>query len=136
MIENTIDSILESTPQTPTTLNQNDSIEIRGMNFLGNEDRDFITMKYGIGDYIFINGNIHKIKLKDATTRTVVDDSGQIYTLLSEPNMDMFMMFRGIPWDIVKNQFIGENYTDYVPGYYLSFNAFADSQLTLYACSK
>lgn len=112
-------------------------IEIRDSYFLGQEDRNFITHMYGQGDYLYRArdepGTKVAVTLQDARLRTVIDRSGQVYKLLSEPDAELFQICVGNVWDVYKSRFVGcENYSDYVPGMYLSFTAFANSDIMFY----
>lgn len=113
-------------------------IEIRGAYFLGQEDRDPLTGVYGIGNYLHLVNAAFSIELHDAQARKVIDKVGQVYVLLSEPDMDMFRTYRLFPWNAIYKRiyYRGDDWTDYAPAAYLSFTAFADKKLEIFGLER
>ncbi len=109
-------------------------IEIRGKYFLGHCDRSMTTGLYGHGNYLWFDDQMIYVKMHDAQKRMVINNSGQIYTLISEPDMELFMYHMGKPWDTCyKYIWKGtEDYVDYIPAIYMSFRAFAKKKFAIY----
>jgi hypothetical protein len=94
--------------------------------FLGQEDRNMVNGQYGVGYYIYLNGRFSQVKEYDKCTQIIYTHDYSI-RLEVEPSMELFMEVLGNKWDLhYKQQWTGdEDYTDYVPIYYPTREAFA-----------
>jgi hypothetical protein len=96
--------------------------------FLGQEDRNMKNGMFGIGDYIFINGTFLIVKDYIPNSCTIITGNDEKIVLTNEPSFPLFMDTLGESWDLFyKSQWKGdEDYTDYVPMYYPTLEAFTN----------
>lgn len=112
------------------TENAKPIIEIRGKYFLGQCDRSMTTGAYGHGDYLWFDDQMTYVKMHDEQKRVVISNSGQIYELISEPDIELFMQHMGKPWD-TSYKYIWKgtaDYVDYIPAVYISFHTFRKTE--------
>lgn len=95
--------------------------------FLGQEDRNMVNGQYGLGYYIYTNGRFSAVKEYDECKQIIYTDDQKI-RLEVEPSFALFMDVLGNKWEgRYKQQWAGdEDYTDYVPMYYPTREAFAN----------
>lgn len=111
------------------------TIEITGKYFLGRSSTDPTAETYGIGKYLFIDEpkSIIPISLHDEHKRTVVAETGQIYELRIEPDIQTFIKHRGVPWRVPFRhmQDHSRHMTNFTSEYYPSFLAFVKDALPI-----
>jgi hypothetical protein len=92
--------------------------------FLHQVDRWPNTGNYGDGKYIFVNNNHYVINLFNLKLRTItIDKNITIFLSSFEPDYNLFYNTIGKQWDNIYKQMWkdDENYTDYSPFYYQTF---------------
>lgn len=112
-------------------------IPAAGLYFLGSEDRVMFARDghhsvYGIGDYIYMDGDFHAIAAYEFTTMTITIEGGVTILLDDEPSFELFMSVLGTPWDeTYRSQYeTDDDRSDYIPIIYRTREAFSN-HLTL-----
>ncbi len=99
--------------------------------FLHQVDRWPHNGSYG-GDYLFLDGEHYLIT--GCNNRTFSCQNRKDITVVGEPDVAMFKYVMGRPWDeMYKHVYAGdENFTDYRPHYYKTYQDFVDRSSTSY----
>jgi hypothetical protein len=105
--------------------------------FLHQVDRWPHSFAYGEGRYIYVDGHHYPIEKLDNEKKEVVTTKGKVIKLgKNEPSYDLFLEVMGKPWDEFYKKRCKEddeeNYTDYVPLFYRTIDAYLNDKGEFY----
>lgn len=106
---------------------RNGGIPVVSNYFLGQEDRVMLPRRsmqsaYGIGDYIYVDGDFRTFTSFNNDTGIITLGDGNTLLLDGEPLFELFMAILGTPWDeTYRARWMNdEDRTDYVPCIYVT----------------